>query len=65
MFTSPGLHLEGILYQPNLELVRVIADELGGQRMLDQITGSRVKSFPEEISRNSIETMRMLRGRQL
>ena len=63
-FASPG-ERSGGLFQPNLQLVQLIAGRLGAKRVLDQITGNRLKASPEEISRNVINTMTMLRGRTL
>jgi len=61
-FTGQGdIRLE----QPNLDLIRALADQQGKQRSDDQRDGVFAKSSPEDIARNEITTMTMLRGRSL
>lgn len=51
--------------QPKLEIVQKVAVAMGRQRVMDATTGDQVKATPEEIDRNAIGTMTMLRGRPL
>lgn len=56
---------EIMLEQPNLDDVRVLAKQQGAQRSNDQRYGNITRNSPEDVERNQITTMTMLRGRSL
>jgi hypothetical protein len=63
--TSGGAREGYRIWQPKLEVVESIASGQGSQRLLDRTTGDQCRASPEEIDRNSITTMTMLRRRPL